>query len=98
MSILVWIAFTLCMIVWTIINWKHEFKYITESFQCGEYGHTARGVWNFVLDLVITTSATGILGLNGFYAAGLAIFFSNMISVIFFAPPRSWHERSHQNA
>lgn len=64
---------------------------------CGEFGHTFRGVWNFGLDLLITTAATTILGLNGFYAAGLAIFFSNMMSIIFFAPPRSWKERSNKH-
>ena len=98
MSILIWIGFSLLMILWTVYNWKHEWAYILESFKSGQYGHTDRGVWNFVLDLIITTSATAILGLVGFYAAGLALFFSNVMSIVFFAPPRSWRKRSHQNA
>lgn len=92
MSILIWLFISMGLIVWTIINWKHELQYIQHSWQIGDVKGVLRGCTNFALDTLITGSATAILGLTGLYAAGLAIFFSNMISVIFFAPPKEFRQ------
>lgn len=89
MSLLIALVFDIAMIIWTVKCWKHECDYIKASWRDQQIGHVANGCKNFMLDTVITTTATTILGFQGFYAAGLALFMSNLMSMIFFAPPKN---------
>ncbi len=77
-------------IVWAVYNWKNEFdliKAVYENFSIRSVNsmHFFAPLY-FISDLAITGTATSIFGFAGFYGSAMAIFMSNVLSVVFFTP------------
>ena len=84
-------AFMAVNIIWAVLNWKTELKHLKNVWSHPK-SHTMyeyiMAVIGFGGDLVITAMATSIFGFTGFYGAAMAIFMSNILSIVFFMPKK----------
>jgi hypothetical protein len=79
-------------ILWAVLNWKREWDHLLAVWS----SPPGRGGWRMaeyalslvrlVGDVVLTSCATTLFGLGGFYGAAGALFMSNLLSVVFFLP------------
>lgn len=81
----------LANIVWAVINWKIEWNHVAAVWTNGPVlSHRPMAylvpLVKFGGDIVVTSTATTLFGFSGFYGATGALFFSNMLSVVFFLP------------
>ena len=75
-------------IVWAVINWKNEIDLISAVFKdpFNNLGLTFIAPIFFIADIGITATATALFGFGGFYGSAMAIFMSNILSLVFFTP------------
>ena len=75
-------------IIWAVINWRNEYDL------CRAVYSSATSTWGlyilaplfFLGDLGITGMATSLFGFSGFYGSAMALFMSNILSIVFFTP------------
>lgn len=76
------------MIIWAVFNWKAEWNRIAAVYSSPlgsvPFREYPLSVLMLVGDIVITSTATGILGLGGLFGACGALFLSNLLSIFFF--------------
>lgn len=90
---MIFILFFFCInIVWAVLNWRDEYDTMIGAIKFTDE-ITPKSVINifkcsslFIADITITGTATAIFGFGGFYGSAMAIFMSNILSVVFFVP------------
>lgn len=86
-------------IAWAVLNWKREWDHVVGVWSTPP----RKGIVDYPLsivrlvgDIAITSAATSLFGLGGFYGAAGALFMSNLVSVVFFLPKRPLHEKGRR--
>lgn len=75
--------------MWTIKIWKAEYDRVKVAWTTNApVKEKFNSVFCFAGDIIITTSAVGIFGLRGMWAAPVAWLVSNFISRTFFMPKK----------
>jgi len=75
-------------ILWAVLNWKSEIDLVIAAYQ-NPFNNIALAFIAplfFLADIGITGAATSIFGFGGFYGSAMAIFMSNILSLVFFTP------------
>lgn len=86
-SVVWYILMASIIAMWTIKIWKKEFDRVRIAWTTSApMGEKLMSLLCFVGDIIITTSAVGIFGLRGMWAAPVAWLVSNFISRTFFLP------------
>ena len=75
-------------ILWAVINWKAEIDLVKAAFEnpFDNMTVTLTSPLFFIADIGITAMATSLFGFGGFYGSAMAIFMSNVLSLVFFTP------------